>query len=740
MKTTLPRGPGVAVFAGGGAWLPRAGGPGATDDAVVLSDPGCTLVAAAPDEIPGLLYEVEAAQRRGCYVAGYLAYEAGAAFGLTVKPPAPDALPLAWMAVYAPGSALVIPAAEWRRLLEGVEVSRVAQALARTKPELNVSRETYIRAIERVRDYIAAGDTYQVNYTVRGRFRLEETGPGASGGATGAPGTTGQPPARVLARSHPIDPLDYFLALVVRQQVPYAAYLDLGDAQVISLSPEMFLRRDGRRLESRPMKGTRPRGATHAVDVALAYELAETEKERAENLMIVDMVRNDLGRVCRAGSVRVPVLYAVEPYRTVWQMTSTVTGDVNPRATLSDIMRAVYPGASITGAPKHHTMEIIAALETEPRGVYTGAVGLFSPGGDFTCNIAIRTIVHRHGDCLLGTGSGIVWDAEPDSEYEETLTKATFATPPAAATQGTPTATPATGAAPSPGDTGWRPDPAARVRAAVRTGGGVAEGFYLFETILLEAREGDATTEYIGGLEDLGSLSPSLTMSDAAVLERYRFCERHLARMATSAQALGLPFDPKAAQEVLLGLARVTPGAVVVRVELDATGRFSLSTREAPPAAGPPEAAQPGALPHQATAPPSVWASGAVTLLVSPFRTDPDDPFLGHKTSVRGFYNREHRRAQHQGCFDALFLNRLDRVTEGAVTNVFARFGDRWVTPPTTDGLLPGVWRAWFLAHTGAEERSLTLEELLAADEVAVGNSVRGTFPVSAVVADPVEF
>ncbi len=364
------RGRGTALFAGGGAWLPRrpleSTPPGA---ALLFSDPCRILVADKPDDLPGLLAEVEAEQERGRYVAGYLAYEAGAVYGLTVRDPAPDALPPAWMAVYTPESLTVVPEAEWRAHLDQVEVSRVAEALARIKPELSVSREEYTEAIARVRAYIAAGDTYQVNYTVRGRFPLGAPNLAVPGEAAphGVPG------------ADTIDPLDYFLALVIRQQVPYAAYLDLGDAQVVSLSPEMFLRRDGGRLESRPMKGTRPRGATHVEDVALAYELAETEKERAENLMIVDMVRNDLGRVCRAGSVRVPTLYAVEPYRTVWQMTSTVVGDVNPRATLGDIMEAMFPGASITGAPKHHTMEIIAELETEPRDVYTGAVGLLLP-------------------------------------------------------------------------------------------------------------------------------------------------------------------------------------------------------------------------------------------------------------------------------------------------------------------------------------------------------------------------
>jgi para-aminobenzoate synthetase/4-amino-4-deoxychorismate lyase len=551
-----------------------------------------------------------------------------------------------------------------------------------------VAKEEYRDAIGRVRDLIAAGDTYQVNYTVRVRYRLSGSPPaGGHACADGlapadSPTPEGGPspldsvdpldaldPLDTLEPLDTLDPLEYFLALLVRQPVPYAAYLDLGDTQVISLSPELFLRRDGDRLESRPMKGTRPRGETHAADVALAHEVVETEKERAENLMIVDMVRNDLGRVCRTGSVHVPTLYALEPYRTVWQMTSTVQGELEPGTSLIDIMRAVFPGASITGAPKHHTMEIIADVETEPRGVYTGTVALFSPGTDFAGNIGIRTIVHRDGRCTLGVGSGIVWDATAPAEYEETLAKAAFALPPAS------------------GD--WRPRRAGLAGAGTGPPGtaSVESDLRLFETILLEE----------GGC--------------------YRFLDDHLARMGASASALGFTFDADAATMALDRVARSTAGPLVIRLDLDRTGIIELSTRPLPNV-----------------------PDTSVTLLVSPFRMDPDDRLLVHKTTQRGFYDREYRRAVAEGFFDALFINRLDFVTEGAITNLFARFGRTWVTPQLGDGLLPGVWRAHFLAEQKAEERSLTLARLLEADEIVVGNSVRGAIPVGALAADPAAF
>jgi para-aminobenzoate synthetase/4-amino-4-deoxychorismate lyase len=371
--------------------------------------------------------------------------------------------------------------------------------------------------------------------------------------------------------------------------------------------------------------------------------------------MIVDMVRNDLGRVCRTGSVRVPALFALEPYGTVWQMSSTVVGDLRADAGLLDIMAATFPGASVTGAPKHHTMEIIRDLEAEPRGVYTGSVALFLPGGDFTCNLAIRTIAHDPGRCLLGVGSGVVWDSDPEEEYEETLTKAAFV---------------------------FRNDFTAD--AAERTTGGI------FETLLLEA----------GHAETL----------------RYRHLERHLERMARSAAALGLPFDSNQALALLRSTSsmRGTSGPMVVRLDLAPSGELTVRTRPIP---------TPPVRP--------------VKVLLSPFRVDPDDPLLRHKTADRSLYDREHARAVELGCFDALFANRNDHLTEGAVTNLFARFGDDWITPPLGDGLLPGIWRACYVRQTGAMEKSLTLDELAHADEVVLGNSVRGAVRVDEIVEKP---
>ena len=547
------------------------------------------------------------------------------------------------MGVYPPANALSID-----RSGQTAALSPSAEAGCETGPSepiLDVTFEEYVAAIACVREFIAAGDTYQANYTVRARFDLRQ------------------------------NPLAYFLERSLSHPVPYAAYLDLGPVQVISLSPELFLRRRGDVLESRPMKGTRPRGATVATDIDLAYELIGSEKDRAEDLMIVDMVRNDLGRVSRPGTVTVPALFTVEPYGTVWQMSSTVIGRLLPGAGVATIMAATFPGASITGAPKHHTMEIIRDLEAEPRGVYTGFVGLFLPGGDFTCNLCIRTLIHREGRCLLGVGSGVVWDSDAAEEYEETLTKAAFAFP----------------ARQKPGATSH----AGRRRSRKRGSGCSRPCCWRQRTEI--------------GLPG----SPPDPQSAYEPLARYHFLAEHMERLASSAAVFGLPVDREAVSAQLTALAADNPGPLVVRIVLDASGKVALTTRPVP------------AVPD-----------GPIGLVLSPFRTDPDDRLLRHKTTLRPLYDRERRRALDNGFAEVLFLNRLDRVTEGSITNVCARFDDRWVTPPLSDGLLPGIWRAQFMAEWACEERSLTLDDLSAADEVLVGNSVRGTMQVGSLQLD----
>jgi len=256
------------------------------------------------------------------------------------------------------------------------------------------TREGYVEAVLRAKEYIAAGDTFQINLSHR----------------LSAP--VAAAPIELYARLRAVNP------------APFAAHLDFGDFAVLSASPERFLQIRGGRVETRPIKGTRPRGMTLDEDQRLAAELLASEKDRAENVMIVDLERNDLGRTCAYGSVRVTELCALERYQTVFHLVSTVVGELHEGYSSIDCLKACFPGGSITGAPKVRSMEIIDELEPTCRGVYTGAIGYHCFSGDMDTNIVIRTIVLQDGWAHFQVGGGIVADSDPAAEYEETMDKA----------------------------------------------------------------------------------------------------------------------------------------------------------------------------------------------------------------------------------------------------------------------------------------------------------------------------
>lgn len=354
------------------------------------------LTAEAPSDVPALVEELEAVTDAGAYVAGYLAYEAGSSFVDLPGPETTDA-PVAWFGVYEAPQPVAPVAVD--RGLQAVEGD--AQV---TTPQFRVDRAAYTEAISAIRRHIGRGDVYQINYTAPVDFALD-----------------GDP--RVLYRR-----------LRQRQRVPYGAYLNLGARRILSLSPELFFRRDGDRVVTRPMKGTIRRGRTRVEDEALREELAADPKNRAENLMIVDLLRNDLSVCCTPGSVAVPALYETEPYDTVTQMTSTVEGRLREGQGLASLLRALFPCGSVTGAPKRRAMRLIRDLEPAPRGVYCGAIGMAGPGTAHF-NVAIRTVVLDGTDGRMGVGSGVVWDSEPDTEYDECTLKTQFLTPSMASAQ-----------------------------------------------------------------------------------------------------------------------------------------------------------------------------------------------------------------------------------------------------------------------------------------------------------------
>lgn len=255
-------------------------------------------------------------------------------------------------------------------------------------------RESYCRVVQRAREYIAAGDIFQVNLSQR--FSLPRI----------------------------IEPWPLYRRLRAISPSPMAAFLDCGDIQVVSSSMERFLKVSGGRVETRPIKGTRPRGGNAEEDAGLRAELWHSVKDRAELAMIVDMERNDLGRVCRTGSVRVPELYRLEEYATVFHLVSTVVGELPAGRGVVDLLQAAFPGGSISGAPKIRAMEIIEELEPVRRGIYTGSIGYIGFDGRADLNIAIRTLIFKDGWIHLQVGGGITFDSDPVREYQETLDKA----------------------------------------------------------------------------------------------------------------------------------------------------------------------------------------------------------------------------------------------------------------------------------------------------------------------------
>ncbi|WP_116136638.1 aminodeoxychorismate synthase component I [Trinickia diaoshuihuensis] len=512
----------------------------------------------------------------------------------------------------------------------------------------SVTRDAFVEAIAAVHEALRAGESYQINYTYRLGFD-----------AFGSP-------------------IGLYRRLRARQPVRYGALVALpGDQWVLSCSPELFVEKNGERLRTRPMKGTTARGASPEDDARAADFLRTDPKNRAENLMIVDLLRNDLSRVAKTGSVCVPALFSVEPYPSIWAMTSTIEAELRERTSFADILRALFPCGSITGAPKHRTMQLIDQIETTPRGLYTGMIGWIDAPpparsdddregdvhtpvcGDFCLSVAIRTLTldaptgaggTRRG--TMGVGGGIVLDSVALDEYAECRLKAKFLTD---------------------------ADP----------------GLQLFETMHATRADG------------------------------VRYLERHLARLGASAAELGFAFDAAALRARLAEHCGQLAAGVAHRV------RLALSKGGQAEIVGGPL----GPVPRLADAGREQDADAPVGVILAaehgfaPMRRI--DYLLRHKTTSRAEYDRAWRLAETFGAFDALFFNERGELTEGGRSNVFVKLDGRWYTPPLSAGLLPGIMRQVLLedAAMGARERTLTQADLQSAQAVIVCNALRGALP-----------
>jgi para-aminobenzoate synthetase/4-amino-4-deoxychorismate lyase len=382
---------------------------GAESRTQLFTDPVRVCAANSPAEVASLFAEIESAVRAGRTAAGFFTYECGNCFepkaGL---PPPPAGQPLAWFGIYERGYRFDNTTGSFA----GGEPPQLARFRDSLRPEAEEPRvdaafgltpEQYAARIAAIHGWIRAGDVYQLNFTAPYTLKVH--------GSLAA----------------------LYAKLRARQPVEYGAFIHAQPGQrILSFSPELFFRIDEangeRRITTRPMKGTAARGRTTGEDRERAEWLRNDAKNRAENLMIVDLLRNDLGRLAKFGTVRTENMFAVERYKTLWQMTSTIVGDLRPEMGFGDIFRALFPCGSITGAPKVRAMQLLAQLEAQPRGIYTGAIGYFSPQRT-VFNVAIRTLVMNENEGTMGVGSGIVIDSVAAEEYSECELKAAFLRP-----------------------------------------------------------------------------------------------------------------------------------------------------------------------------------------------------------------------------------------------------------------------------------------------------------------------
>lgn len=347
-----------------------------------FDDPVDIVTAENISEVGECLRRIE--ERTQCgyvYAAGFLAYEAAAGLDSSLHVSRYGPVPLLWFGLY-----------EGFERCESIGIEE-ASADMNIEWRSSISEDRFKRAIKHIRSYISAGETYQVNFSYRLRAKLN------------------------------VEASSLFHSMVQAQQASFCAFIETDEWAVCSASPELFFSLNGERIVSRPMKGTASRGLTNAEDRSRGAWLQGSGKNRAENIMITDMVRSDLGRIARTGSIRTEELCSIEKYPTLWQMTSSVAAETD--ATLPELFESLFPPASITGAPKCRTMEIIAELEDSPRGIYTGSIGFVEPNRRAQFNVAIRTawIDKLKGQAEYGVGGGIVWDSRDRSEREETLVK-----------------------------------------------------------------------------------------------------------------------------------------------------------------------------------------------------------------------------------------------------------------------------------------------------------------------------
>ena len=538
-------------------------------------------------EVADLLAQVESYQEQGYYVVGYVSYEAAPAFEekLAVHKAPLLAEYLLYFTVHDSVEASPIPL-----IYDEIDLPSNWQEVT--------SAEDYEKAIAQVHHHLRQGDTYQVNYTVQ------------------------------LKQDLSANPFAIYNRMVVEQEAGYNAYVEHDEMAVISMSPELFFEQNDRELTTRPMKGTTQRGVTDQEDLGQASWLEQDPKNRSENMMIVDLLRNDMNRISEVGSEHVERLCQVEQYSTVWQMTSTIKSQLRPDVDLVEIFRSLFPCGSITGAPKIATMEIIKDLELQPRGVYCGTIGLLLPNGQRIFNVAIRTIQLYQGKAIYGVGGGITWDSTWESEYREVHQKAAVL---------------------------YRK----QARFQLITTGKISQKNLLFE-------------------------------------------EQHLERLRKASRYFAYPFDP---EELRQEIEKKCQSCDInqdyrLRISLSKSGEINIERQILTPLS-------------------SSFCQAKLCLQ----EADLKQAFTYFKTT-----HRPHLTVGNQ---EIIYHTADGKLLETSIGNLVLKMNGRLYTPPSTLGILLGIYRQHLLESRQAEEKVLTVADLEQAEAIYACNAVRGLYELS---------
>ena len=535
-------------------------------------------------EVVDLLAQVESYQEQGYYVVGYVSYEAAPAFEekLAVHKAPLLGEYLLYFTVHDRVGTSPIPLT-----YEEVDLPSNWQEVT--------SAEDYEKAIAQIHHHLRQGDTYQVNYTVQ------------------------------LKQDLSANPFAIYNRMVVEQEAGYNAYVEHDEMAVISMSPELFFEQNDRELTTRPMKGTTKRGLTDDEDLKEAAWLEQDPKNRSENMMIVDLLRNDMNRISEVGSEHVERLCQVEQYSTVWQMTSTIKSQLRPDVDLVAIFRSLFPCGSITGAPKIATMEIIKDLEPQPRGVYCGTIGLLLPNGRRIFNVAIRTIQLYKGQAIYGVGGGITWDSTWESEYREVHQKAAVL---------------------------YRK----QARFKLITTGKISQKSLLFE-------------------------------------------DQHLERLTKASRYFAYPFDPEELRQKIEEECQACDSHqdYRLRITLSKSGEIELSRQILTPLS-------------------PVFCQAKLCLQEADLQT----PFTYFKTT--------HRPHLSLGKQEIIYHNATGELLETSIGNLVLKIAGKLYTPPTSLGVLSGIYRQHLLETGQVEEKVLTLKDLAQAEDIYGCNAVRGMY------------